>query len=187
MLRHDPDIIMVGEMRDPETAEIGLRAAITGHLVLSTLHTRDTISTPFRLLDMGAPPFMVASSLQAVISQRLLRSVCENCREPHLPTPQEGAWLLAVGGEAAVGLKNLRGRGCSSCNGTGYSGRVGVYEMLEMDAPLAQAATSADPGNFSRLAREQLKGRMLAHRALDLVKAGRTSVAEAMRLDVDSA
>jgi MSHA biogenesis protein MshE len=182
-LRQDPDVILVGEMRDPETAEIGLRAAITGHLVLSTLHTRDAVSTPFRLLDMGAPPFMVASSLQAVIAQRLLRATCDNCAEPHPPTPQESAWLLAVGGEGAAGLVSKRGRGCSVCNGTGYSGRIGVYEMLEMDAALAQAATQADPGAFTRLAGEQLRGRTLAHRALDLVRAGRTSIAEAMRLD----
>jgi MSHA biogenesis protein MshE len=186
-LRQDPDVILVGEMRDPETAEIGLRAAITGHLVLSTLHTRDAISTPFRLLDMGAPAFMVASSLQAVIAQRLVRQNCENCAEPHAPTPQEGAWLAGIAGDGAAAAKTLRGRGCSVCNGTGYAGRVGVYEMLEMDTALAQAATHADPGTFSRLAREQLRGRMLAHRAFDLVQSGRTSAAEAMRLasDVD--
>ncbi|HEU6455954.1 MAG TPA: GspE/PulE family protein, partial [Roseateles sp.] len=90
-LRQDPDVILVGEMRDAETAEIGLRAAITGHLLLSTLHTKDTVSTPFRLLDMGAPPFMVATSLQAVLAQRLLRGVCKHCAEPHLATPQEQA------------------------------------------------------------------------------------------------
>ena len=185
-LRQDPDVILVGEMRDPETAEIGLRAAITGHMVLSSLHTRDAISTPFRLLDMGAPAFMVASSLQAVIAQRLLRRTCENCGEPHAATPQEGAWLAAVGGDEAAGMKTLRGRGCSSCNGTGYSGRAGVYELLEMDAALAQAATHADPGSFTRLAREQMRGRTLADHALALVRAGRTSVAEAMRLDMDT-
>jgi MSHA biogenesis protein MshE len=84
-LRQDPDVILVGEMRDAETAEIGLRAAITGHLVLSTLHTRDAISTPFRLLDMGVPPFMVSTSLQAVIAQRLVRVNCDVCAEPHRP------------------------------------------------------------------------------------------------------
>ena len=184
-LRQDPDVILVGEIRDPETAQIGLRAAITGHMVLSTLHTRDALSTPFRLIDMGVPPFMVASSLQAVIAQRLVRQNCENCGEPHAATPQEAAWLVVSGGDAAAGLVTRRGRGCSSCNGTGYSGRVGVYEMLEMDVPLAQAATHADPSTFSRLAREQLRGGMLANRAFDLVRAGRTSLAEAMRLAAD--
>jgi MSHA biogenesis protein MshE len=184
-LRQDPDVILLGEIRDPETAEIGLRAAITGHLVLSSLHTRDALSAPFRLLDMGAPAFMVASSLQAVIAQRLVRQNCDNCAEPHAATPQEVAWLVAIGGDGAGGLEVLRGRGCSGCNGTGYAGRIGVYEMLEMDAALAQAATHADPSAFARLARAQLHGRMLANRAFDLVRAGKTSAAEAMRMATD--
>jgi len=184
-LRQDPDIILVGEMRDPETAEIGLRGAITGHLVLSTLHTRDAVSTPFRLLDMGVPPYMVASALQAVFAQRLVRRNCENCAEPHQASPQERGWLAAIGGDDAAGERTLRGHGCSACNGTGYSGRIGVYEMLEMDAALAQAATHTDPGLFTRLAAEKLRGRSLAHHALSLVRAGRTSVAESMRLAND--
>jgi MSHA biogenesis protein MshE len=184
-LRQDPDIILVGEMRDPETAEIGLRGAITGHMVLSTLHTRDAVSTPFRLLDMGAPPYMVASALQAVFAQRLVRQNCENCAEPHAPSPQERGWLAAIGGDAAAGEPTRRGRGCSTCNGTGYSGRIGVYEMLEMDSALAQAATHADPGLFTRLAAEKMRGATMAHHALALVRAGRTSVAESMRLAHD--
>jgi MSHA biogenesis protein MshE len=184
-LRQDPDIILVGEMRDPETAEIGLRGAITGHLVLSSLHTRDAASTPFRLLDMGAPPYMVASSLQAVIAQRLVRMNCENCAEPHAASAQETGWLSAIGGEAAARERTLRGRGCSACNGTGYSGRIGVYEMLEMDAALARAATASDPATFTQLAAAQLRGRTMAHHALALVRAGRTSVAESMRLAND--
>jgi MSHA biogenesis protein MshE len=91
-LREDPDIILVGEMRDAETAQIGMRAAMTGHLVFSTLHTRDTAGTLFRLVDMGAPRYMVASSVQAVLAQRLLRRVCESCSEKHIPTPQEAEW-----------------------------------------------------------------------------------------------
>jgi MSHA biogenesis protein MshE len=195
-LRQDPDVILVGEMRDPETAEIGLRAAITGHMVLSTLHTRDAAGTPFRLLDMGVQPFMVASSLQAVVAQRLVRANCENCAEPHHATPQEMAWLEAVAREAAPATagaavpgsgaeRTLRGRGCSQCNGTGLTGRAGVYEMLEMDAELAQATTLSDPGRFTVLARERMKGRMLAHHALALVRSGRLAVAEAMRLASD--
>ena len=181
-LRQDPDVILVGEIRDPETADIGLRAAITGHLVLSSLHTRDALSAPFRLLDMGAPAFMVASSLQAVIAQRLVRANCSNCAEPHIPTPQEAGWLSAMGGEGAASERTLRGRGCAACNGSGYVGRIGVYEMLEMNIQLAQAATRSDPVEFGQLAREQMQGRTMAHRALSLVRAGTTSVAEAMRL-----
>jgi MSHA biogenesis protein MshE len=185
-LRQDPDVILVGEMRDAETAEIGLRAAITGHLVLSSLHTKDAAGTPFRLLDMGVQPFMVASSLQAVIAQRLVRTNCDNCKAPHAPTPQEAAWLDAVGGPGAAGAtRSLRGAGCSHCNGTGYHGRTGVYELLEVDAALAQAIVAADPAAFAALARERMAGKTMADRALALVRAGRVSVAEAMRLAID--
>ena len=183
-LRQDPDVILVGEMRDAEPAEIGLRAAITGHLVLSTLHTRDAISTPFRLLDMGVPPFMVATSLQAVIAQRLVRLNCTECTEPHEPSAQEQSWLAAmVEPEDPVFPK--RGQGCSACNGTGYSGRQGIYELLEMDAVLTQAASRSDPAAFMKLARERMKGHTLAHHALALVRQGRTSLAEALRIGFD--
>jgi MSHA biogenesis protein MshE len=186
-LRQDPDVILVGEMRDPETAEIGLRGAMTGHLVLSTLHTRDAISTPFRLLDMGVPAFMVATSLQAVIAQRLVRCNCEQCAEPQAPTPQQQAWLEAVLGERASQVVPRRGRGCSSCNNTGYSGRAGVYEMLEMDSALTQAATHADPNAFLAAARLRMQGRSMMDHAMELVRLGKTSVSEAMRIasDVD--
>lgn len=185
-LRQDPDVILLGEMRDSETADIGLRAALTGHLVLSSLHTRDAMSTPFRLLDMGSLPFMVASSLQAVIAQRLVRANCEQCAQPHTHTPQELAWMASVGGAEAAQERTLRGTGCSACNGTGYSGRLGVYEMLEMDAELAQAATQSDPARFQALARARMAGRTMAHHAWQLVLQGRTSVAEAMRLASDT-
>jgi MSHA biogenesis protein MshE len=115
-----------------------------------------------------------------------VRMNCDNCAEPHPCTPQEAGWLTAVGGADAASGRTLRGRGCSTCNGTGYGGRLGVYEMLEMDHELAQAATRVDPAGFSALARERLRGKTLAHRALDLVRAGRTSVAEAMRLASDT-
>ena len=187
-LRQDPDVILVGEMRDAETAEIGLRAAITGHLVLSTLHTRDAISTPFRLLDMGVPPFMVATSLQAVIAQRLVRLNCVDCAEPHEPSPQEQTWLSSMV-EAGDAVQALRGRGCSVCNGTGYAGRQGIYELLEMDAGLTQAASRSDPASFMKQARERLQDHTLAHHVLALVRQGKTSLAEALRIgfDVDDA
>lgn len=184
-LRQDPDIILVGEMRDAETAEIGLRAAITGHLVLSTLHTRDAISTPFRLLDMGVPPFMVATSLQAVIAQRLVRVNCEVCSEPREPTAQEQAWLDTMLAPGDAPVKPKRGLGCSACNGTGYAGRHGVYELLEMDVALTQAATRADPVAFMQAARARMKGHTLAFHALELVRQGRTSLAEALRVGQD--
>jgi MSHA biogenesis protein MshE len=183
-LRQDPDVILVGEMRDAETAEIGLRAAITGHLVLSTLHTRDAISTPFRLLDMGVPPFMVATSLQAVIAQRLVRLNCLECAEHHEPNLQEQTWLTAMI-EPGEHLQPMRGRGCSSCNGTGYAGRQGVYELLEMDAALTQAACRAEPAAFMKLAHERMQGQTMAYHVLQLVRQGRTSLAEALRIGFD--
>ena len=185
-LRQDPDVILVGEMRDAETVEIGLRAAITGHMVLSTLHTRDSVSTPFRLLDMGAPPFMVATSLQAVIAQRLLRAVCENCAEPHHATAQEAAWLAAIAGPESTHIKTLKGVGCSVCNGSGFSGRKGIYEMLEMNADMAVAVQRSDAAGFMNAARISLKGKSLADRSLALVRAGKTSLSEAMRITIDS-
>ncbi len=184
VLRQDPDVILVGEMRDSDTAEVGLRAAITGHLVLSTLHTRDAVSTPFRLLDMGVPPFMVATSLQAVISQRLVRLNCVDCSVPHPPTAQEQSWLNSIG---ALGqsLSPKRGAGCSACHGTGYAGRQGVYELLVMDAVLTEAILRSDPVAFSRAARERMQGQTVAHQTLDLVRQGRTSLAEALRVGFD--
>jgi MSHA biogenesis protein MshE len=188
-LRQDPDVILVGEMRDAETAEIGLRAAITGHLVLSTLHTPDAIRTPFRLLDMGIPPYMVSTSLQAVLAQRLVRLNCDTCAAPHTPNAQEQAWLKMIHedtqqGETAWVPK--QGKGCNACHGTGYAGRHGVYELLEMDATLTQAASRSDPAAFMQAARLRMKGRTLGFHALELVRQGRTSIAEAMRLSFDS-
>ncbi len=185
-LRQDPDVILVGEMRDPQTAEIGMRAAITGHMVLSSLHTRSAPGTPFRLLDMGVPPFMVAGALQAVVAQRLVRANCAHCAAPATPTAQESAWLAGMAAAGAPLAQVLRGRGCSACNGTGCAGRVGVYELLEMDAALAGAVMQADPQGFSALAQERMAGRTLAHRAHALVAAGRIGAAEALRVAGDS-
>jgi MSHA biogenesis protein MshE len=185
-LRQDPDLILVGEMRDQVTAEIGMRAAITGHMVLSTLHTNDAISTPIRLLDMGVPRYMVALSLQLVVAQRLVRVVCDNCAKPYRPTPNELAWLKADLGDAAAGHKYMHGAGCSYCSGTGYQGRTGVYEMLEMTSAVVDAANQPDPAVFLRVAREQMGGATLRRDALRLVTEGRTTVSEAMRISNES-
>jgi MSHA biogenesis protein MshE len=181
-LRQDPDIILVGEMRDAETAQIGMRAAMTGHLVFSTLHTRDTAGTLFRLVDMGAPKYMVASSVQAVVAQRLLRRVCESCSEAHVPSPQEAEWLQAEGIARDDWGTLMHGRGCSHCNGTGYHGRLGVYEMLEMGRELVEAAAHEDNTVFMQAAREHLKGKTLLDAAMHEMRLGRTSVAEVMRI-----
>jgi MSHA biogenesis protein MshE len=155
---------------------------MTGHMVLSTLHTNDAAGTPIRLMDMGAPRYLVATSLQVVIAQRLLRKVCESCMEPYQLEPQEHEWLRAELGDQVDQLQCKHGRGCSHCNGTGYQGRFGVFEMLEMSASLIQAASNQDPAEFSRLARAQMAGKTLQSYAIGNVVNGRTTVAEAMRI-----
>ncbi len=181
-LRQDPDIVLVGEMRDQTTAEIGMRAAITGHMVLSTLHTNDVISTPIRLLDMGVPRYMVALSLQLVLAQRLVRVVCENCAEPYAPTPHEHEWLRYELGDTVDQRKYMHGKGCAHCGGTGYAGRTGVYEMLEMSNEIVEAINSDDTGTFVQAARKQMAGETLRRDAVRLVVKGRTTIEEAMRI-----
>jgi MSHA biogenesis protein MshE len=179
VLRQDPDVILVGEMRDTETAQIGLRAAITGHMVLSTLHTRDAVSSPTRMLDMGVPPFMVASALQAVIAQRLVRFVCEGCAESYTPSAQEARFAEAMGLTTGA-FKH--GRGCGHCNSTGYRGRGGVYEMLEMTPRLTQAVARQDVNAFVAAAREEMAGHSFVEHAATLATAGRTTLNEVMRI-----
>jgi MSHA biogenesis protein MshE len=181
-LRQDPDVILVGEIRDEETAQIALRAALTGHLVFSTLHTKDAVSTPIRLIDMGAPSYMVATSVHAVIAQRLLRLNCESCNEEYQPDAHESRWLAAEVGADFAGRKYFRGRGCSHCNGSGFAGRIGVYEMLEMTPDLSRAAVSPDPNVFMEAARPYMKGVRLTDQALALVLKGRTTGAEALKV-----
>jgi len=181
-LRQDPDIVLVGEMRDQETAEIGMRAAMTGHLVLSTLHTNDALSTPIRLLDMGVPRYMVALSIQLVLAQRLVRVVCENCAEPHQLAPHEREWLRYELGDRVDAYQYRRGRGCAHCANTGYVGRQAVYEFLEMTNALVAAANEGDPNEFIRIGREQMAGDTLRRDAVRLVTEGRSTVDEAMRI-----
>jgi MSHA biogenesis protein MshE len=181
-LRQDPDVILVGEMRDQETVETGLRAAMTGHMVLSTLHTNDAMSTPIRLLDMGAPRYMVAMSLHLVLAQRLLRMVCESCAQQEQPLPGEHEWLRHELGDRVDSFKYAKGAGCSQCNNTGYLGRTGVYEMLEMTRPVVEAANSGDMRQFMDAARKQMAGSGLRRHATMLAAQGRTTVEEAMRV-----
>ncbi|MEN3366195.1 MAG: biosis protein MshE [Burkholderiales bacterium] len=181
-LRQDPDVVLVGEIRDEETAQISMRAALTGHLVLSTLHTNDAVSTPIRLLDMGVPRYMVATSLHAVVAQRLVRIVCESCADSYDPKPTELAWLKAELGDTVSEHRYLYGRGCSHCNGTGYRGRTGAYEMLEITESVADAASQDDHTQFMKVAQAQMAGRTLRRHAVSLVVAGRTTISEAMRV-----
>ena len=182
ILRQDPDVILVGEMRDPDTAQIALRAAMTGHLVLSTLHTNDAASTPVRLLDMGVPAFMVATSVQGVLAQRLVRKVCVNCKAPHLPTPQERVWLGRSHAETPAQDEYVAGKGCDRCHGTGYTGRRALHELLEIDTTLAESLARNHPAEFVSAARKAMAGHTLRDQAIALARAGVTSLAEAMRV-----
>lgn len=181
-LLQDPDVIMISEMSDGETAQIALRAAMAGHLVFSAIYANDAASALFRLVEMGIPRFMVASSVQAVVAQRLLRRVCEKCRDPHVPTPQEGEWLKAKGVAPEQWKSLVHGRGCPQCNGTGYHGRTGVYEMLEMGHEMTEAAAHDDASHFMQAARQQMRGKTILDHALEQMKQGNTTITEVMRI-----
>lgn len=180
-LRQDPDIIMVGEMRDQETVEIGLRAALTGHLVLSTLHTNDTISSAIRLLDMGAPGYLVASALRAIIAQRLIKKLCEHCKQQQPLTSAQAAWLSQIGYNGKR-EQFYSATGCSRCGHRGYRGRVGVYEFLEVDEPMIEALKASDLAEFSTIAKAKRGRQNLAESALERALVGDTSLDEVLRL-----
>ncbi|MEL0647324.1 ATPase, T2SS/T4P/T4SS family [Pseudoalteromonas agarivorans] len=180
-LRQDPDIIMVGEMRDQKTVDIGLRAALTGHLVLSTLHTNDAITSAMRLIDMGAPAYLVASSLRAIIAQRLVRRICNDCKVPYLPDHQELSWLKYLG-EDITDAHFSKGRGCTACNHSGYKGRVGIFELLEMDDAMMDALRANDTQEFSKAAKKSANFSPLSTMALNYAKQGITSLDEVFKV-----
>lgn len=180
-LRQDPDIILIGEMRDTETTEIALRAAMTGHLVLSTLHTNDAISSAMRLMDMGADSYLVASSLRAVIGQRLIRKICQNCKTVYTLTPQERSWLQGMG-EDPEKHTFYAGSGCHHCSNTGYTGRTGVYELLELDDAMLDALRKNDTALFTQEAKNSDLYLPLSLCALDYAIEGRTSIQEVFKI-----
>ncbi len=181
-LRQDPDIIMVGEMRDKETVEIGVSAAMTGHLVLSTLHTNDTVSTATRLLDMGVEGYLLATTLRAVLAQRLVRRVCESCAEEQEPDIYEATWLRDRLFVDASKYRYKKGKGCLHCGFTGYSGRIGVYELLEMNSELAEALRREDTQEFVDAASRAPGYRPLINEAHQYAIEGLTSLDEVLRL-----
>jgi type IV pilus assembly protein PilB len=179
-LRQDPNIILVGEIRDFETAEIAIKAALTGHMVLSTLHTNDAPSTVSRLMNMGIEPFLVATSVNLIQAQRLIRRICTNCKEEH-SLPVEA--MLEVGfpsGEAEK-VKTFKGRGCDKCNGTGYKGRVGLYEVLEMTDDLRELILIG--ASALELRKKAIDTGMITLRqsGLEKIRAGVTTLEEVVR------
>src|SRR5215470_1340049 len=179
IVRQDPDVIMVGEIRDLETAEIAVHAALTGHLVLSTLHTNDAPGAITRLQDMGVEPYLLASVLSGVLAQRLVRRICQNCRVPHVPDPAD---LLAIGVSDSHGVDLFRGAGCEACRKTGYKGRVGIYELfLISEEARSLILRKASTGEIRRLAVE--RGMVsLRDDAWAKARAGLTTVEEILRV-----
>jgi general secretion pathway protein E len=178
ILRHDPDIIMVGETRDAETASIAVQAALTGHLVFTTLHTNDAPSGVTRLVDMGVEPYLVGATVHAILAQRLLRLLCDRCAEPYVPDAAE----LAGRGTGVRSTAYRRPRGCEACAGTGYQGRTGIYELLLVDDRLRRLIVDRAPLDDLRQAARDAGMVTLAESAWDLAAQGRTSTAEVARV-----
>ena len=180
-LRQDPDIIMVGEIRDMETAEIAVQAALTGHLVLSTLHTNDAPSAFTRLLEMGIEPFMVASSIIGVIAQRLIRRVCDNCKEEYTPSA-ETLKLLELEGKVSKTAKFVKAKGCKLCNHTGYKGRIGIFEILK-NSPRIQELALHRASSFEIKQVGQEEGmKTLRESAIEKLLRGITTVENILRV-----
>jgi len=182
-LRQDPDILLVGEIRDNETAEIALRASMTGHLVLSTLHTNDAVTSAMRLIDIGVEGYLAASSLRAVLAQRLIRRICDQCKCDAEPEMQDRILLESLLGKARVDQVSFKtGRGCPHCNHTGYKGRIGVFELLEVNESMANALRNNDTAGFTRAATDSEGYKPLTYAAMEYAEQGLTSIDEVLRL-----
>ena len=179
MLRQAPNIVMVGEIRDVETAEVAINAALTGHLVFSTLHTNDAPGAISRLVDMGVKPFLVATALRAVMAQRLLRRICTNCKAPYMPTPAE-ARLLGFTPEYLENHQFYKGKGCSKCGQTGYKGRIGIYEIFEISDEIARLIFANEPSTVIREAARRAGMRSLRDDAMRKAEAGITTLEEVL-------
>jgi len=182
LLRQDPDVMLVGEMRDAETAELAIQAALTGHVVFSTLHTSDAVGAILRLLDLQIPPFLIAATLDAVLAQRLVRKICDDCREPYVPEVEMAALLLDRDRGGGKPSELVRGRGCTRCRGTGYRGRVGIFELFVLTDDTREAIVAAPSRQrVEALARAQGM-RPLRADGWAKVRAGVTTIEEVLRV-----
>lgn len=181
LLRHDPDIVMVGEIRDKQTAHIAIEAALTGHLVFSTVHTNDAVHVVMRLIDMGIEPFLINASLTGVLAQRLVRKVCQQCREHYEPGVEEKRLLKKLSNFSDI-HKLYRGIGCDSCHKTGYKGRTGIYELLEV-SPKFRSLVSAH-ASIDEFYKQALSDGMhiLLYDGLEKLQCGEITLAELMRV-----
>ncbi|HMF56820.1 MAG TPA: ATPase, T2SS/T4P/T4SS family, partial [Pyrinomonadaceae bacterium] len=179
-LRQDPNIVLVGEIRDFETAEIAIKAALTGHLVLSTLHTNDAPSTISRLMNMGIEPFLVATSVNLIQAQRLIRRVCKDCKK-ETPTPTEALMEIGFTQEEARQIKTFKGKGCPTCNNTGYKGRIGLYEVMEVTDDIRELILIG--ASALELRKKAIDDGMitLRHSGLHKIRAGITTIEEVVR------
>jgi general secretion pathway protein E len=175
MLRQDPDVVMVGEIRDRETAEIAVQASLTGHLVLSTLHTNSAVGAITRLRDMGIEPFLLASSLLGVLAQRLVRVLCPHCKEPRRPNAMEQAFL------GLQGASIYHAKGCEQCNNTGYRGRTGIYELLAVDENVRQMIHAEDSEEVI-LQAVRPHARSIRDDGIQRVREGITTLEEVLRV-----
>ena len=177
-LRHDPDVILVGEIRDRETAEVAINASLTGHLVFSTLHTNDASTAPTRLLDMGVEPFLVSSSLEGILAQRLIRTICKYCKEEYVPEPDSLPSDFPLDG----GRRLWRGTGCRECRRIGYKGRSGIYELLLMNEELRELIVQRGSGGVIQEAAIRNGLKLLREDGFAQVVAGRTTPEEVLRV-----
>jgi type IV pilus assembly protein PilB len=179
LLRQDPDVIMVGEIRDNETARIAVQAALTGHLVLSTLHTNDAASSVTRLVNIGIEPYLIAASLNGVLAQRLVRKICSNCKEPY-KVPENMRKYLETAGVDAGSL--FKGKGCEQCRDSGYQGRVGIYELLIVDEAFRDMINKDSSVSNMRRAFQKTGQTTLFDDGMQKVKQGLTTIAEVLRV-----
>lgn len=184
MLRQAPDIIMVGEIRDRETAEIAIQSALTGHLIFSTLHTNDAASAVTRLVDMGIKPYLVVSTVQAVLAQRLIRTLCPSCREPYKVSDEEKK-VLSLKQEEYQNLEFYKAKGCPDCSSTGFKGRIGIFELLIMTDEIREMLLNNIPSSMIYQKARELGLRTLKEDGLEKLKRGYTTIQEVMRVTQD--
>jgi len=178
-LRQDPDVVMIGEIRDTDTARVAIQAALTGHLVLATLHTNDCPGGVMRLLDMGVEPYLMSASVLGFVAQRLARTICPSCRTSYYPLPD---LLKNVGWEHRTNELFQKGEGCRECNNTGFRGRIGIFEVMLMDAELKRMIHHGISETEIRTYLAQTGWRTLRQKALDLVEHGESTLEEVLRV-----